>query len=31
MHAYGAAIDINPVQNPYINIAEEGFIIWVGD
>ncbi len=24
LHAYGAAIDINPVQNPFIDIAEDG-------
>ena len=25
MHAYGLAIDINPVQNPYIEIKNDGF------
>lgn len=24
IHAYGAAIDINPVQNPFIDISEDG-------
>lgn len=24
MHAYGAAIDINPVQNPFIDISDDG-------
>ncbi|NVK42533.1 MAG: M15 family metallopeptidase [Oceanospirillaceae bacterium] len=24
LHAYGAAIDLNPVQNPFIDIAEDG-------
>ncbi len=26
MHAYGLAIDINPVQNPYILIKEDGHV-----
>nr|WP_314898757.1 M15 family metallopeptidase [uncultured Deefgea sp.] len=25
-HAYGVAIDINPLQNPYVNIADDGGI-----
>lgn len=24
LHAYGAAIDINPVQNPFVDIADDG-------
>ncbi len=24
MHAYGAAIDINPVENPFVDISEDG-------
>lgn len=24
IHAYGAAIDINPIQNPFVEIAEDG-------
>jgi len=27
MHAYGLAIDINPVQNPYIEIKDDGSIM----
>lgn len=27
MHAYGAAIDINPLENPYIEIEESGLIV----
>lgn len=26
MHAYGLAIDINPVQNPYIEIKDDGHV-----
>lgn len=27
LHAYGAAIDINPVQNPFVDIAKDGAVI----
>jgi hypothetical protein len=26
MHSYGLAIDINPVQNPYLSIGENGIV-----
>lgn len=27
LHAYGAAIDINPVQNPFVDIAKDGAVV----